>query len=391
MKKAFNKNIYLSYLFHFFCNFTICDGIWVLYLGYRGLSLAQIGIMEGIFHAASLATEIPSGALADLWGRKKILLLSRVCAFVSTLFMIFADNLWLFGIGFVFTAWSYNLLSGSEEALVYDSLLEQKAQERYYKINGRMNFLAEVSQGISVFLGGIVAERSYLACYLTALGLDVVSMLPCLFMTEPSFSGKRYDTKLSETVRSHFSKSFRLIKESREIRYILSFYSMLFAFYTSAFFYSQQFYFERGHNRIVISTLLLVIGGFSCLGAVCSEWIYKKCGEKTGFLGGIAIAAGLIGMTHESFMVSVSFFCLSSFANAMLYPLQSEELNSRIPSEQRATIISVSSMFFSVFMIVLFPMIGLAGDMAGLSEILRAVGIVLAAGLCYRIGKHVKA
>lgn len=69
--------------------------------------------------------------------------------------------------------------------------------------------------------------------------------------------------------------------------------------------------------------------------------------------------AGLCIMAAGSFWISVFGYAAASMANAALYPLQSEAINSRIPSEQRATLISVSSMCFSVVMIVIFPLVGL--------------------------------
>lgn len=62
----------------------------------------------------------------------------------------------------------------------------------------------------------------------------------------------------------------------------------------------------------------------------------------------------------------------------MLYPVQSEQLNSLIPSGQRATLISVNSMFFSVAMILVFPLAGALADMYGLTVVLVGIGLALA-------------
>ncbi|MCM1388670.1 MAG: MFS transporter [Bacillus sp. (in: Bacteria)] len=98
MYQNLKKNIYLDYIFRFLANFNICDAIWVLYLGYKGLSLWQIGVIEGIFHVTSLLSEVPSGALADMLGRKRVLLAGRICGVISSLVMLFADRFCLFGV-----------------------------------------------------------------------------------------------------------------------------------------------------------------------------------------------------------------------------------------------------------------------------------------------------
>lgn len=61
-----NRNIVLDYINTFVTNLNMQSSIWVLYLAYCGLNLAQIGLVEGIYHATSIVFEIPSGAVADL-------------------------------------------------------------------------------------------------------------------------------------------------------------------------------------------------------------------------------------------------------------------------------------------------------------------------------------
>ena len=60
-----------------------------------------------------------------------------------------------------------------------------------------------------------------------------------------------------------------------------------------------------------------------------------------------------------------------------MYPFQSSVLNQMIPSEQRATLISINSMFFSIGMIILFPVAGFLADKFGLAQIFAVLGILL--------------
>ncbi len=66
------RNVGLDYVHTFLSNMNMQSSIWVLYLAYCGLHLAQIGLLEGIYHATSIVCEIPSGAAADLWGQKTL-------------------------------------------------------------------------------------------------------------------------------------------------------------------------------------------------------------------------------------------------------------------------------------------------------------------------------
>ena len=373
MKSNLNKNIPLSYLFRFLHTFSLTEGIWMLFLLHKGLALWQAGILEGVFHAASLATEIPSGAMADLFGRKRVLILSRLCATASTLLILSCRSMPLLCLAFVLTAWSFNLLSGTEDALVYDSFLGLKREGEYFRAASRLNFVAEASQCISVFLGGLLARISYSLCYSAALGIDVLATLALLFMVEPQNS----ETGARPTLREHFRMSYAAIRESAEVRFLLFHYAVLFAFHTSAFFYGQEFYSSRGFDTFGISLILLGAGAFSSAGALLSERLERRLGSHFCYAGGAALALGLLLMSCRIAWISIPGLGLSSLACAALTPFQSEELNKRIPSEQRATIISVSSMCFSAVMIALFPLIGLFAGSLGLSKILLMMGALL--------------
>lgn len=324
-------------------------------------------------------TEIASGALADLLGRRRVLLASRLCGIVSSFIMLLSGSMWLLGIGFVFTAWSYNLVSGSEEALLYDSFLGLEKEEQYFKTNGRLGFVAEVSQGIALLAGGYLAEISYVLCYAVIIGTDAAAFFICLFMEEPDI----HQTKAS--VKNHFIMSYRLVKGNRALQFVLFHYSVLFAFHTSVFLFSQEYYYSRGLTESVIGIILVAVCGCNSCGALLSEKISAKLGKYTGFINGCISAMGLMFMWSRSLPVSIIGFGISSMANATLYPLQSNELNHLIPSEQRATIISVSSMCFSMIMIVLFPLMGYLADQTDMANVILGMG---AAFLGYCIIAH---
>ena len=97
-------------------------GAWVAILAARGYTLVEIGFAETVFHITSLILEIPSGVLADVFGRKNMLIVSSMMRMTGNIMMIVSGNLWMICISMMFQAASYNFSSGSGEALAYDSL-----------------------------------------------------------------------------------------------------------------------------------------------------------------------------------------------------------------------------------------------------------------------------
>lgn len=392
------RNIPLDYIFTFFKNLDMSTSVWVLYLAFKGMNLWQIGILEGVYHITSMICEIPSGAAADLLGRRRTVVWGRLCTAVSCLLMLLSGKFRGFALSFVIQALGNNLNSGSEEALVYDSMKQCGREPEYLKVNGRINLLIEISQSIATVAGGILAERSYVWCYGASVIISLLALLPAVLMKEPDIAreeknpqgekhpqGKKHsqekkypqETKKSNgMIKQHFVTSFRILAENREIRRILLYFETVFAFYTVLFFYSQQYFYDMGLNKVEISVIMLFGGLASCLGALASEKVYGKAGEMTQYAAALVIAAGLAGFFLHRLPVSVVLFVTACFANALLYPIQSISLNRLIPSGQRATLISVGSMLFSVIMVLLFPAAGVAAEQIGLSGAFLLLGVL---------------
>ncbi len=372
------RNLPLDYVAAFLTNLNMQNVVWVLYLAYCGLNLAEIGILEGIYHATSIICEIPSGAAADLLGRKRSMMLSRICAAISCAIMLFSKSFGLFAVSFIIQALGNNLNSGSEEALVYDSMRYLGQEEQYLKVCGRLNIIIEVSQGLATVLGGILAEYSYFWCYSACLAIALLALLPVLLMTETPWTDQRERKKtVRETVAAHFRTSFEILKSDSRILKLIVFYSVVFAAETVLFFYSQQYYFELGYDKIFISIILFGTGLASCLGAAVSERIFRKFGKKTAVIGAFAIGTALLCYGFRRTLLSAAAFAAAGFFNSVLYPIQSDALNQLIPSGQRATLISVDSMFFSIAMIVMFPLAGFMADLWGLAKVFAGLGLAL--------------
>lgn len=381
LNKILLRNIKLDYIGTFLANLNMQSSIWVLYLSYCGLNLAQIGFLEGIYHATSIVCEIPSGAVADLLGRKRSMVLSRVCIAFSCIIMLLTRNFWLFALSFVIQAMGNNFNSGSEEALVYDSMKYAGQENQYIGVCGKLNMIIEVSQGIATVAGGILAEYSYFWCYFFCFVISLLALIPVLFLFEAPVDsdskGKTQRKSFWDMVCSHFEISFHILKKDMRILKLMAYYSVVFAFYTLLFFYSQQYFWDMGYSKIHISVIMFFAGISSCGGAAFSQWLSEKLGKGTGIVSASMIAISLLCFGVEKARISVFVFILAGFFNSVLYPVKSEALNRLIPSGQRATLISVESMAFSVAMIVLFPLAGTLAKGWGLSAVLALCGVIL--------------
>ncbi|MCM1282506.1 MAG: MFS transporter [Muribaculaceae bacterium] len=352
------KNIKLNYIYNFIKHLNMQSCIWVLYLGYMGMSLTQIGLLEGIYHATSIVFEVPSGAVADIFGRKRTMLAGRLCVLVSCLLMLFGRSFFPFALSFLVQAFGENLNSGSEEALVYDSMKQSGREEEYLAVCGKTNTIVEISQALATVLGGVLAEYSYFACYVTAALLAALAVVPLLLMREPKLEADSASLPMAERVKTHFKTCFEILSGNRKLTRWICFFNVMEVAATVLFFYSQEYYHSMGLNKIEISMIMLAVGLLSTAGAFFSDRIYRRMGEWVIVIAAAAIFLSIGSYIFYKLWVSVSCFCVCNFMSAMLYPIRSTRINSLIPSGQRATLISVDSLVFSVGMVIIFPAAG---------------------------------
>ncbi|MEX1378334.1 MAG: MFS transporter [Eubacteriales bacterium] len=374
-KNKLEKNINKQYVFHFISNLNFTRGIWMLYLAYKGLSLFEIGLMETVFHISSFLMEIPTGAIADIFGRKVSRTLGRAAAIVGTLIMILGNSTLAFAVAFVFSALSYNLESGAGEALVYDSLKEIGREKDYIKVAGIGEFLFNIASVVSMVAAGYVAAFSYENVYKIVLAVGVISLAVSLGFTEPTIGRAEKKQSILKTFFSQIADSFRAVKSDKRVLGIILASEMFAALYTTEFFYVQNKLKMAGSTTFEIG---LILAAGSIAAAVLATQTHKleskvsiKGIMKIGAVLGIAGFWGMsvIGLEPYAFVVL-------SAVEGMIFVAVTDYVNKLIPSQQRATILSLKSMMFSVYMIVLFPIAGKLGDIYGLGTSFVVIGVI---------------
>lgn len=375
MKNKIAKNIPKGYLYTFISSFDLTHGIWMLYLAHKGLTLFQIGIMETIFHFSSFTMELPTGVIADIYGRKVSRLLGRILSVISVLIMIYADNVYFFGVSFFFLALSYNLESGAGEALIYDSIKEIGKEKSYIKIKGRNELLYQLSATASLALGGYLATISFANVYYGALIISILSAVQALTFTEPNIGKIERSHSIFRDFIDQIKNSFKVIIAERKISELILFFEGFSTLYITEFFYLQNKLKADGYSEFNIG-VILAIGSLTAAGIASQT---HKIEKKFKLKGIVILASALAiiafwGMTIEGY--EKYFFVILSAVEGLLFVSFGDYINKLIPSQQRATILSMQSMTFSMFMIILFPIAGKIGDVYSLNTSFLFIAIL---------------
>lgn len=379
------KQLRKLYLYELISGFQIVDAVWVVFLLQRGFSIAQVGIAEGVFHVVSMCCEIPSGMVADLIGRKRTLVLSGLVSAAGSLCMILTNAFPMILVAMGLNALSYNLVSGSREALTYDSLLEAGAQEEYLRVSAIQEklylFVFAAANLFSVVTVSLGYEKGYL--------ISMVQGICCSIVAFRIWKPGRENTKQHEKnrnwtriLRKHVIESgkFFVTHGFAARRMLIS--GVAAAGYYIVFMLLQQHLVEQGLQAKWIGIPLLLISFGGMAGA--------SLGEKTGkvkikFLllaGGVLEGVLIVFSGMPALPGCVLAAAFAHGISEMLAIRIGDENQKVFSSEVRATMVSVESMVYSVVMVVLSPVVGWLSEKFSISWAFGILGIFVSFLVC---------
>lgn len=366
--KRYARNIGLNYLFVALSSVNLTHGFWMIYLASRGFTLAQLGLLEGIYHVTSFLMEVPTGAVADLWGRKASRIAGRLVAVAGMAIMFCARSFFLQAVGFIATALANNLESGAGDALVYDSLLLDGDQDRYMRVAGRQELVYQCAAVVSFTVGGYLAVRSYAAVFGLSMAFSFAAAMSALCFCEPVADrgqDARHDGNLRHRIgasmRSQMVDSVATVRRHGRIAFFIVFSELLFCFITVLFFYLQNHWVNEGRTELYVGAVF----AFNAVVAGLTAWKASAIERRLGERGVLTVMPVLLLLCLWGVALSgyeAVFFILTGFVEGVLIVAVGAYLNRLIPSAQRATILSFQSMAFSLFMIIVFPAVGAIGD-----------------------------
>ena len=333
-------------------------GAWVVILAARGFSLVQIGFAETVFHITSLICEIPSGMLADMYGRKKMLVLGNLMAVTGDLVMFLSEDFGLVLLSMPFHAMAYNFASGSGEALAYDSMKMEGKQEGYEKYVSNQSIIYRIASGISTLAAGLALYLGYRKSYLISALMGCITLCFTLTLFEIKGKEERTHSSLLREVISFFTDSIKFLYHNSKAAKLMFLNSFVGAVDILLLFFLQSKLRDAGLSNWILGPALFIME----LGGIVGAKLILKAKKAryasvfivctTGVLTGV-----LLEHTGTAVLMVIGGF-ISAMSDDAIQIRTDAKLADMFPSEQRATLISISSFTFSVIMIVLSPLAG---------------------------------
>lgn len=374
------KQIHNLYIFEIISGFQIVDLIWVVLLLQRGFSMAEAGIAEGVFHAVSMIFEVPSGMISDTIGRRKTLMTSGLVSALASLCMIVTDWFPMILLSMGLNAVSYNLISGTREALTYDSLLQAGAETQYLKVSSRQEFIYHGLCAVAGIFSIVTISIGYRWAYILSVGKGILSMflagrLEEAEVKELNFSEKVTAMAMLKGIQVQFAKSWQFLKDHGTVsqRMWLSGIVSSGAYLVSMLL--QEHLSEAGLEQRFIGIPLFLLSVFCMAGAVLGERSRKRTISGISLFSGTVAGIFMILSGASNLLLIVLAAGMASCFDEILLVRTENENQKEFSSDIRASMVSVNSMIYSISMAVMSPIAGILTKKYSISETLTILGI----------------
>ena len=307
----------------------------------RGLSLTEMVIIEIIYGAIVVLTEVPSGALSDRWSRKYVLALNSLFFALNTIIWAISHSFWLFVLGVVFGALHSAFQSGTNTSLLYDSLREMGRESQYARYLGKTRAVTAVAFVLAALVGGAVGQRfGTEATFWWTLPFTLLAGFTALSLYEPRFHRSTGEVSYWK----HISKTLNYFVVNPKIVHMAI---ILIAITIPALLFDEyaQLYFSFvGVSIFGLGVLAAINGGID---AIFNTFAHKLARFRHDVLFSVCLVIMGLGFMVAGTLsntIGILILLIGGSAFFIVAILAESDINAQLPSSIRAT----SESFFSL-------------------------------------------
>ncbi len=375
MVRTFTTNIYCLYLIKLSKWLMLIMPIVALFYTDNGLNDFDIYVLQAVYSISVAMLEIPSGYMADVIGRKKSLVIGGILGTLGYGIYSVSSGFYGFLCAEIVLGLGGSFISGSDSAMLYESLAAMDKKQWYFRFEGRITSLGHFAETLAALVGGFIAvSLSYRAVYLSQTLIAGLAIPAALLLLEPPRS--------NVIKRPGCGHILAVCKESLVIDKKLSstlLISSLIGTCTLCMAWTSQVYFvNMGLDEKTITPLWIFLNLTVALVAAFAAKIVNKIGQIPAICIIIVVIPGsyiLLGTfpLALALIVLFIFYAIRGYAT----PLLKDLVNRYCASETRATVLSIRSMIIRVSFAVLGPFIGHISKGYNLAFALQLCGALL--------------
>lgn len=392
MSKALKSNIKNIYWMSFFQSGMIVTAVFVPLLQRHGLSMAEVLQTQALFAFAIAGLEVPSGYLADLWGRRHTIMLGQALCALAFLQLLVSDGYWDFMCYEALMGAGLSLCSGADLALLYDSqtVLNERGEApvppgkhiaRLVAIEGYAGAAAAMLASLLSFWDLDWVLWAQVAVGLAAFGLSL-RLVEAPRQISVAGHGENFQRVATTLGRNP-------LVAWTALAIILFGLASLFAFWLTQKYWEQQGVPLHWFGWIWAGHCLLRAGA-----AHCAEDLERRLGwRRLLALSALLPALGFLGMGLGSGITGVLFGLAFPLCRGISLVMFYDALNKRVDADFRATINSLVSLGMRAVFIFTGPLLGYLADARGINASLLALAALFVPAVALvliPLARHIK-
>jgi MFS family permease len=403
-KKFLLGKIRLIYLFSFLRGLEFFIPIRTLYYQQELFTVFNVTLILAIRAISTTVFEVPSGAIADLFGRKKTLIIASMVGIIALIFLGIGQSLTFFILYAVLMAIADSLVSGTDTAILFDSVklfgkktkntikkiaiaqseadLEKKEAPvmpeavkkfpKFKKVIAINNSMWPIGASISSVIGGFLAVSSLRTPIIATILPFTLALIVALFIYDPPYKKEKH-----RNIFKHMFSSLKSVLNNRQIIILSSAGLLFFAFAEVAHQLDPVFYEFKNISIGLFGIIFAATFGLSFLGSYISNWVSDKIGNKnTILLTAIIPPFLLFGATLAFGIWSAVLIILGSIFWGLRWPVTSHLMNIEVSSKQRATVISISNLLRKLGFAIFAPIFGFFVDAYNINDAFKLLAVL---------------
>lgn len=369
------SNIWKLYVIKGLKWFMIVMPIVVLFFQENGLNLQQVMILQGIYSFMVAVMEIPSGYLADIFGRKNTLILGSIFCFLGFLIISLSFNFWYFFSGEIILGIGSSFISGADSAILYDSLAESKKEDEYTKVEGVAYGVGNFSEAIAGICGGLLAEISLRLTWEVQVVIAALIIPFTFLLIEPKV---HQENKLPKSFKAIWQVVKFSLLENKLLKWLIILSSSI-GFATLSLAWFAQPYFKSINMPLKYFgfawAFLNLTTGFSSINAYRVQEILSKKSFLIFISLGISIP--LFFLSKSTAILGLIMITTVYVIRGLATPVMRTYINDITPSNMRATVLSIRSFCIRVTFAIMAPLMGWIADIYTLKQSFLLLAIIV--------------
>lgn len=374
--RRLESNIIKLYIIKLAKWFSLIMPVVALYYTENGLDTFDIYILQAIYSLSVAVLEIPSGYMADVIGRKRSLIMGSILGTVGYVIYSFSYGFWGFALAEIILGLGGSFISGSDSALLYDTLVAMRKRNKYLRLEGRITSLGNFAETSAALLGGLFAGWiSYRFVYFSQSLIAFAAIPASLLLIEPD----RIKLKLKPGLWQILEISRYALFQKKILSSAIVISSVIGTATLCMAWTAQVYFVHHGFTETQITPLWIGLNLLVALSSLWVEWVIARMGFRNSLLSIIIfIPLGYLWISILPLSIAIATMFLFYLVRGYATPVLKDLINNNCSSDIRATVLSIRSLLIRISFSVIGPFIGYMSGRFDLRAALFSVFIIFA-------------